>query len=58
MDELSVENMSYFGGFKHSTLVYLASKLEYVMNFKESGYSFCLVDALQALPKYEIIPPN
>jgi len=58
MDELSVEDMSYFGGFKHCVLVYLPPKLEYVMSFKESGYSFCLVDALQALPEYEIIPPN
>ena len=58
MDKLSVESMSYFRSFKNCVLVYLASKFEYVMNFKESGYSFGLVKALQALPKYEIIPPN
>ena len=58
MDELCVENMSYFGSFKYYAFVYLASKFEYVTNFKESSYSFCLVDALQAFAKYEIIPSN
>jgi hypothetical protein len=58
MDELGVENMSNFGSFKCCLLVYLASKLKYVTNFKESGYPFGLVDALQVLPKYKIIPPN